>query len=47
VWVPEEAGLGKAKVTFSFSAWKLGKVASSTIEIPIIEPKEEEKEATK
>jgi hypothetical protein len=47
VWVPEEAGPGKASVTFSFAAWKLGKVASSTVEIPIVEPKEEEKEATK
>jgi hypothetical protein len=35
VRVPVEAGLGKAKVTFSFDAWKAGRVAPSTIELPI------------
>ena len=35
VRVPEEAGSGKAKVTFSFDAWKEGKVAPSTVELPI------------
>ena len=33
--VPEEAGNGKAKVTYSFDAWKEGKVKPTTIEIPI------------
>jgi hypothetical protein len=47
VRVPDEAGVGKAKVTFSFDAWKEAKVASSTIEIPIVEPNEEEKNGTK
>jgi hypothetical protein len=37
VRVPEEAGSGKAKVTYSFDTWKEGKVAPSTIEIPIID----------
>jgi hypothetical protein len=41
VRVPDEAGLGKAKVTFSFDAWKEGKVARSTIELPVVEPKPE------
>ena len=36
--VPDEAGLGTAKVTFSFDAWKEGKVASSTVEIPVVKP---------
>jgi hypothetical protein len=44
VRVPEEAGFGKAKVTFSFAAWESATVASSTIEIPIVEPEEMEKE---
>jgi hypothetical protein len=38
VRVPDEAGLGKAKVTFSFAAWKEGKVASTTVEIPVVTP---------
>jgi hypothetical protein len=43
VRVPEEAGAGKAKVTYSFDAWKEGKVQPTTIEIPIVEePAEEE-----
>ena len=33
--VPEEAGNGKAKVTYSFDSWKEGKVKPTTIEIPI------------
>ena len=44
--VPDEAGLGKAKVTFSFDAWKEGKVAPSTIELPVVGP-EPEKSAEK
>ena len=39
--VPDEAGLGMAKVTFSFDAWTEGHVAPSTIEIPITEPEPE------
>ncbi len=35
--VPDEAGDGKAKVTFSFEEWKEGKVAPTTIELPIRE----------
>jgi hypothetical protein len=46
VRVPDEAGHGKAKVTYSFDAWKEGRVASTTIEIPVREP-ESEKEAGK
>jgi hypothetical protein len=44
VRVPDEAGDGKAKVTFSFAAWQAGKVAPSTVELPIAEPKNEEKD---
>ena len=40
VAVPEEAGSGKAKVTFSFNAWKEGGVAPSTIELPILDAEE-------
>jgi hypothetical protein len=35
VRVPEEAGSGLAKVTYSFDAWKEGNVKPTTIEIPI------------
>jgi hypothetical protein len=38
VRVPDEAGHGKAKVTYSLDAWKEGRVASTTIEIPVIAP---------
>ncbi len=38
--VPDEAGDGMAKVTFSFDAWKEGKVAPTTIELPIREPQQ-------
>jgi hypothetical protein len=34
--VPGEAGLGVAKVTLSFDAWKDGKVSPTTIEIPVV-----------
>ena len=37
--VPDDAGLGKAKVTFSFDAWKDGKVAPSTVELPVVAAK--------
>ena len=36
--VPSEIGDGKAKVTISFEAWKGGKVAPSTVELPIRPP---------
>jgi hypothetical protein len=35
VRAPEGAGKGKAKVTFSFAAWKGGDVAPATVELPI------------
>jgi hypothetical protein len=37
VRVPDEAGNGKAKVTFSFADWKEGHVAPTTFEVPITE----------
>ena len=37
--VPEEAGLGMAKVTFRFDGWKEGRVAPATIELPVVRPK--------
>jgi hypothetical protein len=33
-----EAGLGTAKLRFSFETWKDGNVASSTIELPVTKP---------
>lgn len=38
VRVPTNAGLGKAKVTLSFEAWKEGRVAPSTVELPVVKP---------
>jgi hypothetical protein len=38
VRVPDEVRAAKAKVTFSFGAWKERKVAPSTIEIPVVKP---------
>jgi hypothetical protein len=38
VRVPDEAGLGMAKLTFSFLSWKEGKVAFSTVELPVMKP---------
>jgi hypothetical protein len=35
VRVPDEAGSGTAKVTFSFGAWEAGKVSPSTIELSV------------
>jgi len=43
VRAPDEAGLGTAKVTFSFDSWKEGKVAPSTIELPVVKPAPEKK----
>jgi hypothetical protein len=41
VRVPEEAGLGKAKITLSFPDWKEGRVAPATYEVTVVdaEPK--------
>ncbi len=36
--VPDDAALGKAKVTFSFDAWKQGSVKPATIELPVVAP---------
>jgi len=43
VWVPDEAALGNAQVTFSFEAWSARKVSSSTFTISVV-PFEEDKE---
>jgi hypothetical protein len=43
VRVPEEAGLGTAKLTVSFEAWKGAGVTSTTVEIPVVQPKLEKK----
>jgi hypothetical protein len=34
VRVPEEAGNGKVKITFSMPDWKDGRVAPATFEVP-------------
>jgi len=47
VRVPDDAGVGKAKVTFSFDAWKGVKVAPTTVEIPVDEPQKEKSEQDK
>jgi hypothetical protein len=44
VRVPDEAGDGRARVTFSFEAWKDGRVAPTTIDVPITEPETTEDE---
>ena len=47
VAVPDEAGGGEAKLTFSFNAWKECKVIPSTIKLPIVDSEEKQKhEAT-
>jgi len=43
VRVPAEAGVGRAKLTFSVDTWKGAKVAPTTVEIPISELQEEKK----
>jgi hypothetical protein len=43
VRVPDEAGRGNAKVTYSFEGWKEGKVVPTTIEIPVIDPPPDDK----
>jgi predicted choloylglycine hydrolase len=37
VQVPPEAGLGKAKVTFSFETWTEGRARPSTAELPVVD----------
>jgi hypothetical protein len=37
VRVPEEAGLGTAKITMSFPEWKEGQVAPATVEMRVVE----------
>jgi hypothetical protein len=44
VRVPQEAGVGQAKVTFAFDAWTGAKVSPTTVAIPIAEPQEEEQD---
>jgi hypothetical protein len=41
VRVPDEAGLGQAKVTISFDAWKEGQVAPTTVELPVVKEQPE------
>jgi RNA polymerase sigma factor (sigma-70 family) len=41
VRVPVDAGAGKARVTFSFDAWKRVKVAPTTVELFVEEPQKE------
>jgi hypothetical protein len=38
VSVPEDAGVGVARVTFSFDSWKEAKVMPTTVTIPIDDP---------
>jgi hypothetical protein len=42
VRVPDDAGTGMARVTFSFDAWQQAGVARNTIAIPISESQEKE-----
>jgi hypothetical protein len=37
VRVPDDAGLGTAKLTLSFDDWKEGRVASATVEMPVVD----------
>jgi hypothetical protein len=37
VRVPDEAGIGTAKVTLSFDGWQGGRVAPSTLDVPVID----------
>jgi hypothetical protein len=38
VRVPDEAGLGMAKVTLSFDQWNEGRVKPTTVELRVVEP---------
>jgi hypothetical protein len=37
VRVPNEAGIGKARVTLSFEAWQEGNVKPVTVEVPVVD----------
>jgi hypothetical protein len=39
-WVPDKAGLGTAKLLVSIESWKVGKVASSPNELPVVKQQE-------
>ena len=39
VRVPDDVGTGNAKLTISFADWKNAKVASSTIEVTVVDAK--------
>jgi hypothetical protein len=43
VRVPDEAGLGVAKMTMSFHEWKKGMVEPATVEIPVVDNTVEKK----
>jgi hypothetical protein len=45
VLAPDEADEGRARLTFSFDAWKMGNVAPTTIQLPVVKPGEEKKNA--
>jgi hypothetical protein len=45
VRVPDEAGLGMAKVTLSFDSWKEGRVVPATVEMRVVDA--ESKKGTK
>ena len=38
VRVPEDIGVGKAKMTISFPDWKGAKVTAMTVEVPVKDP---------
>jgi hypothetical protein len=38
VRVPDEAGIGKAKVTVSFPGWKTSKVTPAVFEMQVVAP---------
>ncbi len=40
MWVPSEAGNGKAKVTLSFTDWKDSYVTPATFAVPIVQPEQ-------
>jgi hypothetical protein len=47
VRVPDEAVVGKAKITVSFDAWKEGHVAPGTFELPVVKPSADKKAVTR
>jgi hypothetical protein len=46
VRVPDEAGLGLAKMTMTFGEWKEGRVVPATTDVSVVEPKVEKKGTT-